>query len=236
MPLNKIISGVFPVRGKFPETEKPSITSVYRLEGKYKQPANQTEVRDALDRTVQVISPGWNRIALPQGSPVRLYVANDFSGSGSDRLYAIFKHGRGTYALYSSATGVDAWRLEPGDVPQHMATSPGAYCKNKLWLIGGSSVDPDSLLNEVWCYEADQSWKRKGRFSFYNAGAHGPRLCGLRGHLYGSSEVTTVSIPVVMFGRGRRRSDTQLAWSSLARALRMGRPTQSRRRHVDAAR
>ncbi|MBK7676725.1 MAG: hypothetical protein IPJ27_19260 [Candidatus Accumulibacter sp.] len=160
---HRIISGSFPVQGQFPETEKPSITSVYRLEGKYTKP-DQTEVRNALDRTVQVISPGWNRIALPQGSPVRLFVANDFSGSGSDRLYGIFRNVGGSYALHSSATGVDAWRLEPGDVPQHMATSPGIYYKNKLWLIGGSSVDPDSPLNQVWCYEADQSWTRKGDF------------------------------------------------------------------------
>jgi hypothetical protein len=163
---NKSVDDTFP---KDPETERPSITSVYRLEGRYTEAADQTEVRNALDRTAQVISPGWNRIALPQGSPVRLFVANDLSGSGLDRLYGIFKNVRGTYALYSSATGVDAWRLEHGDVPQHMATSPGVYYKNKLWLIGGSSVDPDSLLNEVWCYEADQSskkqsWKRKGDF------------------------------------------------------------------------
>jgi hypothetical protein len=172
-PENKIILGVFPVQGQFPETEKPSITSLYRLEGKYRTP-DQTVVRDALDRTVQVISPGWNRIALPQGSPVRLFVANDFSGSGSDRLYGIFKNGLGTHALYSSATGVDAWRLEPGDVPQHMATSPGIYYKNKLWLIGGSSVDPDSPRNEVWCYGADQSWKRKGDFP--------PKMAARTGH------------------------------------------------------
>jgi len=160
----KTISCAFPAQGQIPETEKPSITSVYRLEGKYKEPADQTEVRNALDRTVQVISPGWNRIALPQGSPVRLFVANDFSGSGSDRLYGIFRNAGGSYVLYSSATGVDAWRLEPGDVPQHMATSPGVYYKNKLWLIGGSSVDPNSPRNEVWCYGADMSWKKKGDF------------------------------------------------------------------------
>jgi hypothetical protein len=211
---NKIISGVFPVRGKFPETEKPSITSVYRLEGKYKQPANQTEVRNALDRTVQVISPGWNRIALPQGSPVRLFVANDFSGSGSDRLYAIFKHGRGTYALYSSATGVDAWRLEPGDVPQHMATSPGVYYKNKLWLIGGSSVDPDSLLNEVWCYEADQSWKRKGDFPSTMPARMGHACVVFEDAIWvigGYNGVNTCSD----VWQGKEKSDTQLAWHPL---------------------
>ena len=143
--------------------DKPSITSVYRLEGKYKTQA-KTEVPDSLDRTVQVISPGWNQIALPQGSPIRLFVAKDFS-SGSDRLYGIFKQGR-AYALYSSATGIDAWRLEPGNVPEEMAKSPGVYYNNKLWLIGGSSDNPDIISNQVHCYEAvkgkaSRSWQRK---------------------------------------------------------------------------
>ena len=52
---------------------------------------------------------------------------------------------------------------------QGMATSPGAYFKNKLWLIGGSSVNPDRPGKEVWCYEKDPStqsryWKRKDDF------------------------------------------------------------------------
>ncbi len=193
--------------------DKPSITSVYRLEGKYKEP-DHTEVRDALDRTVQVISSGWNRIALPQGSPVRLYVANDFSGSGWDRLYGIFKNTRGSYALYSSATGVDAWRLEPGDVPQHMATSPGAYCKNKLWLIGGSSVDPDNPRNEVWCYEADQSWKRKEDFPSTMPARMGHACVVFQDTLWiiGGYNNGTAYRDV---WQGREGSDGRLEWSPL---------------------
>ncbi|MBK7954125.1 MAG: hypothetical protein IPK02_09290 [Candidatus Accumulibacter sp.] len=193
--------------------DKPSITSVYRLEGKYKEP-DHTEVRDALDRAVQVISSGWNRIALPQGSPVRLYVANDFSGSGWDRLYGIFKNTRGSYALYSSATGVDAWRLEPGDVPQHMATSPGAYCKNKLWLIGGSSVDPDNPRNEVWCYEADQSWKRKEDFPSTMPARMGHACVVFQDTLWiiGGYNNGTAYRDV---WQGREGSDGRLEWSPL---------------------
>ncbi len=133
--------------------DKPSITSIYRLEGVYCKEGET--VRDIVERTVQVVSSGWNQIALPQGSPVRLLVAKDFSGSKTDRLYGIYKEDsqEGRYALFSSATGVDAWRPEPGELPQHMATSPGVYHKNKLWLIGGSSVDPGNPSNEVWCYE-----------------------------------------------------------------------------------
>lgn len=149
------IIGTFPSRDDFPE--RPSITSVYRLEGKYTDKKTQEEVRHTLDQTVQVISSGWNQIAMPQGSPVRLFVANDFGG-GSARLYGIFKNGAGRYALYSSATGVDAWRPEPGEVPQEVATSPGVVFNNKLWLVGGSSVDPAGAGGRVWCYD-------KGRWS-----------------------------------------------------------------------
>lgn len=210
---HRIISGSFPVQGQFPETEKPSITSVYRLEGKYTKP-DQTEVRNALDRTVQVISPGWNRIALPQGSPVRLFVANDFSGSGSDRLYGIFRNVGGSYALHSSATGVDAWRLEPGDVPQHMATSPGIYYKNKLWLIGGSSVDPDSPLNQVWCYEADQSWTRKGDFPSTMPARMGHACLVFQDTLWviGGYNNGTAYRDV---WQGKEKPDAQLEWSPL---------------------
>jgi len=151
-------------------SDKPSITSDYRLEGR-----NSTSTTpgkkgtETLYRTVQVISPGWNQIALPQGYPARLFVTTDFSGSGMKRLYGIFIDGDGNAALYSSATGVDDWRLEPGDVPQEMAMSPGVSYKNKLWLIGGSCVDPRSPASEVWCYEVDNEtnqgqWKKKPDF------------------------------------------------------------------------
>jgi len=147
------------VRGTY--EHKPSITSVYRLEGTYTNPELPKEnILDTQYRTVHVISPGWNQIALPQGSPVRLFVANDFGGSGADRLYGIFKDEVNYYRLYSSATGVDDWRLEEGDVPQNMATSPGVYYKNKLWLVGGSSVDSAAVSDEVWRYERDAGTER----------------------------------------------------------------------------
>jgi len=215
---DKIIFGAFPVKGQLPETEKPSITSVYRLEGKYKKP-DQTEVRDALDRTVQVISPGWNQIALPQGSPVRLFVVNDFGGTGPNRLYGIFKAGGGTYALYSSATGVDGWRLEPGDVPQGMARSPGVYYKNKLWLIGGSSVDPDRPGKEVWCYETDPStkiryWKRKDDFLAAMPARMGHACVLFRDALWviGGYNNGTAYRDV---WQGKEKPDGQLEWSPL---------------------
>jgi hypothetical protein len=136
-------------------TEKPSITSVYRLEAKITDGNDEDKTTDTRYRTVQVISPGWNQIALPQGYPARLFVNQDFNGESTERLYGIFIDNTGGAALYSSATGVDDWRPEPGKVPPHMAMSPGVAYANKLWLIGGSSVDLDNPGNEVWCYDND---------------------------------------------------------------------------------
>ena len=162
--------------------DRPSITTAYRLEGKTKTEGEK--VKNIKYRSVQVISPGWNQLSLPQGYPARLFVNSDFSGSGSGmaRLYGIFLDGdfrdpRTNAALYSSATGVDDWRLEVGDIPKYrddegvwsMATSPGVAYKDKLWLIGGSCVNPDRASAEVWCYELDTQtremrWVRKGTF------------------------------------------------------------------------
>ena len=153
------ITGVF--------ADKPSITSVYRLE--VKSDSNAEKPEQTRYRTVQVISPGWNQLALPQGYPTQLCVIQGFSGSGVERLYGIFIDGNNKAALYSSATGVDDWRLEPGDVPQHMAMSPGVAYDNKLWLIGGSCVDANQPGSAVWCYEKEptseeRKWNKKADF------------------------------------------------------------------------
>ena len=148
-------------------TDHPSITTAYRLEGKSKAEGEKRKVKY---RSVQVISPGWNQVSLPQGYPARLFVSADFTPSesktSSNRLYGIFIDSEGRAALYSSATGVDDWRLEPGDVPQDMAMSPGVAYHDKLWLIGGSCIDPADPGSDVWCYELNtdsevRRWNKK---------------------------------------------------------------------------
>ena len=148
-------------------TDRPSITTAYRLEGTSKADGEKRKVKY---RSVQVISPGWNQVSLPQGYPTRLFVSADFTPSesqaASNRLYGIFIDSEGHAALYSSATGVDDWRLEPGDVPDGMKMSPGVAYHNKLWLIGGSCIDPSEPGAEVWCYELNtdsevRRWNKK---------------------------------------------------------------------------
>jgi hypothetical protein len=147
---HKVVDGNFPVA---PQVEKPSITSVYRLKGRYKNDKEE-DVYDTLERIVEVISPGWNQITLPQGSPIHLLVAHK---TEEDRLYGIFRDDKDEYSLYSSATGVDDWSAAEGEVPAHMGASPCVYYKNKLWLIGGSSIalriEDGKPANQVWRYE-----------------------------------------------------------------------------------
>jgi hypothetical protein len=157
--------------------DRPSITSVYRLSLRKKKPGTKDEERKEFSRTVQVMSPGWNRLSLPQGSPTRLFkVDSDFETGTSVRLYGIYqrnwytdpenKTGLQSYAgLYSSANGVDQWDEEPGAVPAGMETSPGVYYGNRLWLIGGSAAGSNTVTNEIWCYQKNESsnvmeWKR----------------------------------------------------------------------------
>jgi hypothetical protein len=136
--------------------DRPSITTVYRLEV-----TDDKDIRQSFDRTVQVISAGWNRLVLPQGYPTWLFVAPDFSGDGGRRLYGIFVDANNKASLHSSATGVDNWREEPGEIPRRMADSPGVVFQNKLWLIGGKSFDEDEAGNEIWCYEQEQDSKTR---------------------------------------------------------------------------
>jgi hypothetical protein len=142
--------------------DKPSITSVYQLKGYFD--SGQQEPVSAPDRIVQVMSSGWNRLSLPIGSPIRLFVAEDFRGSGLARLYGIFRDADGNYSLYSSSTGLDGW-VQEGDIPteaKHMAMSPGVVYNGKLWLIGGSSVDPENCSNDVWSYDKNGWSNRSG--------------------------------------------------------------------------
>ncbi len=158
--------------------DRPSITTVYHLE-LTKGAASQKGSSQDVYRTVQVISPGWNRLALPQGYPAWLFVAD--LGQGGQRLYGIFIDPDGKATLHSSATGVDNWAQEEGAVPNRMKNSPGVVFDGKLWLIGGSSFDEDAVGDEVWCYEkrADTNnweWEKKAQLGL-GANSVGKRAC-----------------------------------------------------------
>ncbi|MBZ5555974.1 MAG: hypothetical protein LAO77_01735 [Acidobacteriia bacterium] len=138
--------------------DRPSITSVYKLE------ARANDVSAWAQQTVHVAQPGWNRQALEQGYPTLL------ASAGGDRLFGIFVDAATQSAgLWSSPTGFSDWQPEgPGDpaggdgaFPQEMSHSPGVFFDNRLWLIGGSSVDPAMPSNKVSCWESTDG--RSGR-------------------------------------------------------------------------
>lgn len=163
------------ITGAYPD--RPSITSVYRISLRRRKPGTKDEEREEFSQTVQVMSPGWNRLSLPQGSPARLFkVESDFETGTSARIYGIFlrhsytdpqrKTGLESAAgLYSSANGVDNWDESPGVVPKGMETSPGVYFGNRLWLIGGSAAG-STVTNQIWCYQKqnensnEMEWKQ----------------------------------------------------------------------------
>ncbi len=151
--------------------DKPGITSVYRLEA-MGDIATTEDADGGADReellnkgtlvvrtlTVQVAQAGWNRQPLPQGYPTVLMKALSFKSGESERLYGVFADpATGHVGLYSSATGFPPWRKESSgkDFNQievvsenqsyflsDMSNSPGVASGGKLWLVGGSSVDP----------------------------------------------------------------------------------------------
>ncbi len=98
---------------------------------------------------VHIQEPGWNKLECSQGAPTLLL--ND----SGQTLYGIFARD-GEAAVY---------RLEPekgalgradlfwGKVTQGMEHSPGAFFKNKIWLVGGSQIDPEVCSNMVWWFD-----------------------------------------------------------------------------------
>lgn len=99
--------------------------------------------------------------------PTHLFNAND------QRLYAIFRRmfaGREKGFIFTTENPLGGWSLvessvpdQPDPVPQGFTTSPGIYFDDKLWLIGGSQIDPDNTANDVWCFDPRKGvWQNWG--------------------------------------------------------------------------
>lgn len=103
-----------------------------------------------IEQTVHVLQSGWHAVEFPQyGYPALLCSLNDIN------LYGIFvKNGKAS--LCSSKHPFAIWDLENDTVPDGMATSPGVSFNNRIWLVGGSSVDPDNCSNRVYSYHEGQ--------------------------------------------------------------------------------
>jgi len=107
--------------------------------------------RDEQLITVHVLQSGWHVVDFRRryGYPVVLVSMNQI------KLYGIFiKDGKPS--LCSSKHPYSVWDLENNNVPEKMATSPGVCFDNKLWLVGGSSVDPDNFSNQFLSYDVEE--------------------------------------------------------------------------------
>lgn len=105
-------------------------------------------------QTVNVLQSGWYDVAFPQyGYPAMLYNLNDIL------MYGIFIR-QGRACLCSSRYPFAIWNLENQMVPEGMATSPGVTFNSRIWLAGGSSVDPDNCTNRICDYDIEKgTWR-----------------------------------------------------------------------------
>ena len=165
-------------------SDKPGITSVYRLEAIGDVTGTEDREKQLKDGklverrlTVQVAQAGWNRQPLQQGYPTVLMRAPSFRPDESERLYGVFVDPKANHVgLYSSATGFPPWRMESNGKDfkeisvvsdgreyylSNMSHSPGVASGGKLWLAGGSSVDPTQTSNEVWYYHKNEQTKNE---------------------------------------------------------------------------
>lgn len=133
----------------FKYRDTPSMTTVYKLVATDKEDPRRQRTEQV---TVQVLAPGWHKIAFPRyGNPSVLC-----SMDGVKKLFGIFVKNRAA-KLYSSEHPLSGWTLEHDRIPEKMQTSPLVSFRNRLWLVGGSMADTDTGMrsNAVWCYKKD---------------------------------------------------------------------------------
>ena len=81
--------------------------------------------------------------------------------------------------LCKSADGVTDWQVIGENVPKGMESSPGVLLGNRLWLIGGSAVNPDQISNRICYYdlsEREYGW-RDARVTGFENGARMGHAC-----------------------------------------------------------
>ncbi len=110
--------------------------------------------------TVNVLKEGWHKIE-PLGDRAFPSVIFDSGGRTDDALYAIFvRHGgetRRQAVLCRSTDGITGWEVINEAVPDGTESSPGVRLGNRLWLIGGSAVDPETKSSGIRFYDLDHA-------------------------------------------------------------------------------
>ncbi len=173
-------------RAKSPAIDSPSKTWTYDLRiGSAKRQA-----------TVNVLSEDKWYPLIPFGEhafPSTIFDPGD--ASPADALYAIFvrpaNNGGRKAVLCRSENGITNWEVIDDQVPEGMESSPGVRLKNRLWLIGGSSVDPARISNRIVYYALDddpasirsrRSWQEASVTDASAASAQRFQDCARMGH------------------------------------------------------
>lgn len=184
-------------------THKPQSDLTYRLKAWQEKEGGDDEADARAGKFVQrelavavVPRPGWYSWDLLNNSlaganagqnfyPTLLLAAKDLSGeTDGDILYGIFVCKETKEAgLWSSSSGFDDWSFL-GKVPEGMGDCPGVIHNKALWLIGGSSADPEGpVSNRVcWYYKSKdemvwKEWDEDGSLRKDSARAPAPRKC-----------------------------------------------------------
>ena len=124
--------------------------TIYELTAYDQASSNQSP---AIRQTVSVLQRGWHAVEFRQyGYPAMVCNLDD------ERLYGIFIK-QGHACLCSSKHPFASWDLEDDSVPDGMATSPAVSFNGRIWLVGGSSVDPGNCHQKVYSYHVNEGWQ-----------------------------------------------------------------------------
>ncbi len=141
------------------------------------------------DLEVKVLRSGWydRRISLLEGDPGypspenkeearaakprEYYLEPTLLLNANDtKLYGLFRfiaQERERACLFETNNPFGPWKFvnasvpgQRGCIPEGFSTSPGVYFDDKLWLVGGSQIDPEHCSNGAWCFDHKRaSWE-----------------------------------------------------------------------------
>lgn len=180
--------------------EKPSFTTIYKLVATDKADEENTKEKKL---TVQVLTPRWYSIAFPYGYPAVLCSMDGV------KLYGIFID-KGKAGLYSSEYPYARWTLENDNVPPGMETSPAVCFGNRLWLVGGSTANPNLRNKEIWCYKSvPGEWKKQERVPWTARMGHACVVFNGKLWVLGGNDETGTSVNDIW---GATLNEEQLEW------------------------
>ena len=119
---------------------------------------------------VEVLQYGWHESTKKVDGVVGLEPTLLFNAN-NQTIYAVFRRNKEEGLLFQTGNPFWGWSSIKSSVPEGFVTSPGVYCDDKLWFIGGSQIDPDKASNKVCCFDP-----HKRRWEELNTVPWSPRM------------------------------------------------------------